>query len=45
VLSVTDRPWRGLVDEMLKTNYDIYKVWMGEKAPFVCENPKFKNTP
>ena len=45
VLSVTDRPWRGLLDEMVKTNYDIYKVWLGEQSPFVFDNPRFKDAP
>ena len=45
VLSVTDRPWRGLLDEMVKTNYDIYKVWLGERPPFVFDNPRFKGVP
>lgn len=42
VLSVTDRPWKETLAEMMKTNYDIYKVWFGEKAPFAYENPRFK---
>ena len=45
VLSVTDRPWRAMLDEMMKTNYAIYKVWLGEQRPFVSEDPRFKNKP
>jgi hypothetical protein len=45
VLSVTDRPWRAMLDEMMKTNYDIYKVELGEQPPFVFDDPRFKNKP
>ncbi|CAN5901324.1 hypothetical protein BH11VER1_BH11VER1_11560 [soil metagenome] len=44
VLSVTDRPWKGVLAEMMKTNCDIYKVWLGEKAPFVRDDARFKGT-
>ena len=37
IISVTDRPWKPMLDEAMKTNYDIYKVWLGEKKPFVWE--------
>jgi hypothetical protein len=42
VLSVADRPWRGMLDEAVKTNHDIYRVWLGERAPFSFENPRFR---
>ena len=42
VLSVTDRPWKPLLSEMMKTNYDIYKVWLGEKAPFAWDDARFQ---
>lgn len=42
VLSVTDRPWKPVLSEMMKTNYDIYKVWLGEKAPFAWDDARFK---
>jgi hypothetical protein len=29
------------LEEMLKTNYDIYKVFFGERAPYVFEDPRF----
>ncbi len=45
VLSVSDRPWKPMLEEAMKTNYDIYRVWFGERAPFVFEDPRFKNTP
>lgn len=42
VISVVDRPWKGMLEEVMKTNYDIYKVWLGEKPPFVWEDARFK---
>ncbi|MBI5818901.1 MAG: beta-galactosidase [Verrucomicrobia bacterium] len=42
LISVADRPWRVMLDEMMKTNYDIYKVFLGERAPFVFDDPRFK---
>ena len=45
VLSVTDRPWRGALDEMVKTNHDIYRVWFRERPPFVFDDSRFKNVP
>jgi hypothetical protein len=45
VISVADRPWKGMLDEAVKTNYDIYRVWFRERPPFVFDDPRFKNTP
>jgi hypothetical protein len=45
VLSVTDRPWRAVLDEMMKTNYGIYKVELNGQPPFVFDDPRFKNKP
>ena len=45
VLAVTDRPWKPVLEEMMKTNYDIYRVWLGERAPFVFEDARFRNVP
>jgi hypothetical protein len=45
VLSVADRPWRAMLDEMMKTNYDIYKVEFGEQRPFVFDDSRFRNKP
>ncbi len=39
VISVTDRPWKAALAEMMKTNYEIYKVWFGERAPFIWNGP------
>ncbi|MBM3887801.1 MAG: agarase, partial [Verrucomicrobia bacterium] len=41
LIVVTDRPWKTMLAEMLKTNYDIYKVFLGEKAPFRFRDPRF----
>lgn len=35
VVAVTDRPWKPALTEMMKTNYDIYKILFGEKSPYV----------
>jgi hypothetical protein len=42
VISVADRPWKGMLQEVMKTNYDIYKVMLGERAPFVWDDARFK---
>jgi hypothetical protein len=42
LISVADRPWRPMLDEMLKTNYDIYKVLLGQRPPFAYMEGKFK---
>jgi hypothetical protein len=45
VLSVADRPWKPMLEEAMKTNYDIYRVWLGERPPFAWEDARFKNAP
>jgi hypothetical protein len=45
ILAVTDRPWKAMVEEVAKTNHDIYRVWFRERPPFVFDDPRFKNTP
>jgi hypothetical protein len=42
LISVADRPWKVMLEEMMKTNYDIYKVFLGERSPFVFDDPRFK---
>jgi hypothetical protein len=37
LISVTDRPWKPVLEEMMKTNYDIYRVWLGEREPFAYQ--------
>jgi len=39
---VTDRPWKTMLGEMLKANYNIYRVFFGEKEPFRFNDPRFK---
>lgn len=34
LFSVTDRPWKPMLEEMAKTNHDIYEVLLGRRAPF-----------
>jgi hypothetical protein len=41
LVAVTDRPWKTMLAEMMKTNYAIYDVFFGRRAPFVYDNPKF----
>jgi hypothetical protein len=45
VLAVTDRPWKAMLEEAIKTNYGIYDVLLGKQPPFVFDDPRFKNTP
>jgi len=42
VISVTDRPWKGVLNEMIKTNFSIYPVWLGQKPPFAWDDARFK---
>ncbi len=42
LISVTDRPWKGMLNEAMKTNYDIYRVELGQRAPFVFNDPRFQ---
>jgi hypothetical protein len=45
ILAVTDRPWKSMLEEAIRTNYRIYDVWLDGKEPFVFNDPKFKNAP
>lgn len=40
LISVTDRPWKPLLTEMMKTNYGIYEVWLEGKKPFVWDDAR-----
>jgi hypothetical protein len=42
LLSVADRPWKAMLAEMLKTNYEIYDVLLGTRAPFAWNDPRFQ---
>ncbi len=41
LLSVADRPYKTMLAEMMKTNYGIYPVLFGQRAPFVLNDPRF----
>lgn len=41
LISVADRPWKPMIEEMLKSNYEIYKVFFGERPPFEFNHPRF----
>jgi hypothetical protein len=42
LFSVTDRPWKPMLEEMAKTNHGIYDVVQGRRAPFVWEEAKVR---
>lgn len=43
LLSVADRPWREMLEEMAKTNCGgVYEVLLGERPPFVWNDPRFR---
>ena len=44
LIAVTDRPWKITLAEMMKSNYDIYKVVSGERAPFAFDDPRFTSS-
>jgi hypothetical protein len=41
LFSNVDRPWKPMIAEMVKTNYAIYPIMLGEKAPFAWDDPRF----
>lgn len=40
LISVTDRPWKAMLAEAMKTNYGIYEVWLEGKKPFVWDDAR-----
>ncbi|MBP5320024.1 MAG: hypothetical protein J6334_03470 [Kiritimatiellae bacterium] len=42
LLSVTDRPYRDLLEEMTDAHLDLYPVWLGIRKPWRFDNPAFK---
>lgn len=42
LLSVTDRPWKPMLEEMMKTNADVYDVWVNGKAPFAWDDARLR---
>ena len=45
LINVVDRPYKDALVEMMKTNYDIYPVILGERPPFHYDDPKFNIGP
>lgn len=43
LISVVDRPWRPMLEGMMKTHRSVYPVWLGEKPPFSWNDARFKN--
>ncbi len=44
LINVADQPWKTMIEEMMKTNYSIYEVELGEKPPFAFDDPRFAQT-
>lgn len=44
LVAVTDRPWKIMLGEMMKTNYEIYPVFFGERPAFTFDDPRFKSS-
>lgn len=45
LISVADRPWYPMLDEMMKTNHGIYDLLLGRKEPFAWGDPRFAVKP
>ncbi|MBB5039084.1 hypothetical protein [Prosthecobacter dejongeii] len=41
LISVADRPWKDMLEEMMKTNYAIYDLLLGQKKPFQWDDSRF----
>ncbi len=44
LVSVADRPWKTMLGEMMKTNYEIYQVFLGDRPPFAFNDPRFTSS-
>lgn len=42
LIAVTDRPWKAMLEEAMKTNYGIYDVWLEGKKPFVWDDVRVR---
>ena len=42
LISVTDRPWRAMLDRMVVTNDRIYDVLFGRQPPFALDDRRFR---
>lgn len=45
LISVADRPWKDMLEEMTKTNHGIYEVLLGQRKPFAWDDPRFQVPP
>ncbi len=41
LISVADRPWKPMLEEMMKTNYSTYDIMFGKKEPWRFEKAGF----
>jgi hypothetical protein len=41
LISVSDRPWKEMLSEMMKTNHEIYDVLLHKRKPFAWNDPRF----
>ncbi len=41
LINVGDRPYKAMLEEMMKANYGIYDVLLGGKAAYVYNDPRF----
>ncbi len=41
IFNVADRPYRDMVEEVAAAHREIYDVWLGGKAPFAIDDPRF----
>lgn len=41
IFSVTDRPWKPLVEAMAETNRRVYELMSGKEKPFIFEDSRF----
>jgi len=39
---VADRPWKEMLEEMMKTNHGIYDLLQGKRPPFRWGDSRFK---
>ncbi|HEV7301310.1 MAG TPA: sugar-binding protein [Tepidisphaeraceae bacterium] len=42
LLNVADRPYKDFLAEVMKTNYDVYSVILGQRPPFAYDDPRFQ---
>src|SRR5690606_8983552 len=41
LVNVADRPYKEFLAEVMKTNYDLWSVIIGEREPFRLDDPRF----